>query len=135
MTDDVTGSPNPRRLYKDKDRKVISGVCAGLADYFNVDVTWVRIAAIVGFFTFPGPPFMIVGYLVAAFVMPERPLSFREPLSEEEDQFWRGVSRRPEVTFSNLRYRFRDLDERLIDIERVVTSDEWKLRRQFREIE
>ena len=66
--------------------------------------------------------------------MPRRPMTIR-PTTEEEDQFWRGVSRRPEATFSNLKYRFRDLDERLQDIERVVTSNEWKLRRDFREIE
>lgn len=32
-----------RRLYRDTDRKVIGGVCAGLADYFDVDVALVRV--------------------------------------------------------------------------------------------
>ncbi len=134
MSDDYSSSPNPRRLYKNKRNAVFAGVCSGLADYFNVDVTWVRIATIVSLFI-GFAPFVLVGYIVAAFVMPERPLSVPEPASPEEDQFWRGVSRRPEATFSNLRYRFRDMDERLADLERVVTSDEWKLRRDFREIE
>ncbi len=132
--EDFSQSPNPRRLYKNKDRRVIAGVCAGLADYFNIDVTWVRIGAIAGLFT-PASSFVFIGYIIAWIVMPVRSERMREPLSQEEDQFWRGVSRRPEATFSNLRYRFRHMDERLADIERVVTSKEWKLRRQFREIE
>jgi len=32
-----------RRLYKDEHRKMIGGVCAGLAEYFNIDVTLVRV--------------------------------------------------------------------------------------------
>jgi phage shock protein C len=32
-----------RRLYKDEHRKMIGGVCAGLAEYFNIDVTLIRI--------------------------------------------------------------------------------------------
>ena len=134
MTDDYTHSPNPHRLYKNKRDGVIAGVCAGLADYFNIDTALVRIGAILLLFFFA--PFTVIGYIVAAIVMPQRPVwTTQRPTTEEESEFWRGVSRRPEATFSNLKYRFRDLDERLQEIERVVTSDEWKLRREFREIE
>lgn len=133
MTDDYTSSPNPHRLYKDKRRGVVAGVCAGFADYFGVDVVLVRIAMILMLIFLT--PFALVGYIVAAIVTPQRPLGGRESYTEDEQRFWRGVSRQPEATFSNIKYRFRDLDERLRDIERVVTSDEWKLRRQFREIE
>ena len=132
MTDDFSRSPNPHRLYKNHRHKVVSGVCAGIADYFNADTALVRICTILMLIFFT--PFTIVAYIVAAIVMPVRPEGAR-PVSAEEDRFWRGVSRRPDATFSNLKYRFRDLDERLQGIERVVTSDEWKLRRQFREIE
>jgi phage shock protein C len=134
MTEDFTRSPNPHRLYRSRREGVIAGVCAGLANYFNIDVVIVRIGAVLGVIFTPLSPFIIVGYIVAAFVMPQRPDYERAP-TEEESKFWRGVSRRPEATFSNLKYRFRDLDSRLQDIERVVTSDEWKLRRDFREIE
>jgi len=132
MTEDYTRSPNPHRLYKNRRDKVVSGVCAGIADYFNTDTALVRIAAVLMLFV--AGPFTVLSYIVAAIIMPTRPENARS-VSPEEDQFWRGVSRRPEATFSNLKYRFRDLDERLQGIERVVTSDEWKLRRQFREIE
>ena len=32
-----------KRLYRNTDEKVIAGVCSGLSDYFNIDVTIVRI--------------------------------------------------------------------------------------------
>ena len=37
--------------------------------------------------------------------------------------------------FSNVRYKFKDLDDRLASMERVVTSEEWRLKRQFRDLE
>jgi phage shock protein C len=134
MTDDFTRSPNPHRLYRDRRHGIIGGVCAGLGAYFNIDPVLVRIGAILAAIFTPLSPFVIVGYIVALFVMPVKPDYGRAP-TDEESKFWRGVSRRPEATFSNLKYRFRDLEARLQDIERVVTSDEWKLRRDFREIE
>ncbi len=38
-------------------------------------------------------------------------------------------------TFSGLRYKFRDLEQRLAGLERHVTSEEFKLNRAFRDIE
>ncbi len=132
MTGDYSSSPNPHKLYRDKRNGVLAGVCAGLADYFNVDVALLRILTIVSL-VFLTPP-TVIGYLIAAVVIPERPRE-RPPLSAEEEGFWRGVSQRPEATFSNLKYQFRDLDERLQAMEHVVTSEEWRLRREFRKIE
>ena len=57
-----------KRLYKSRQDKIICGVCGGLAEYFDVDPTLVRIAAALvccsgyGFFV----------YIVAAIVMPEK---------------------------------------------------------------
>lgn len=135
MTDPLHDSPNPHRLYRNKERGFIGGVIAGLADYFNVDAAILRIAAVV-LFLFPGTSgFMIIGYIIAWIVIPKRPLTVRRPQNEAEDQFLRGVARRPSETFSNLRYTFRDMDERLQDIERTVTSEEWRLRREFKDLE
>ena len=41
-------SSSNRRLELDSERGMIIGLCAGMARYFDIDVTWVRIAAIVG---------------------------------------------------------------------------------------
>lgn len=41
-----------KRLFRNEQQKIIGGVCAGLADYFNIDVTVVRLLFVVMFFSF-----------------------------------------------------------------------------------
>ncbi len=36
-----------RRFYRDPENKIIGGVAAGIAAYFNIDVSWIRIAMII----------------------------------------------------------------------------------------
>jgi phage shock protein C len=36
------------RLELDRGNGLIAGLCAGIARYLNVDVTWVRIASVIG---------------------------------------------------------------------------------------
>ncbi len=132
MSEDFSQSPNPHRLYRNRSQGVWCGVCAGFADYFNIDVVLVRIGWVLSFFLLG--PGSFIAYIVACMILPVR--GQKPPkMKPEEDTFWRGVERRPEMTFSNLRYQFRDLEERLADLERTVTSKEWKLRRQFRDLE
>lgn len=60
-----------KKLYKSTDKK-ISGVCAGFAEFFEIDPTIVRVIyALVTFFTL-GLVGVVV-YAILAFVMPERP--------------------------------------------------------------
>jgi len=35
-----------KRLYRDPDKKIIAGVCSGLAHYFKIEVKWIRLIAI-----------------------------------------------------------------------------------------
>lgn len=39
-----------KRLYRSRKDNMIAGVCGGLANYFNVDPTWVRLIFILLFF-------------------------------------------------------------------------------------
>lgn len=44
-TTDHNGNPRiPRRLYRDMENGKLGGVCAGLANYFDTDPTWMRLA-------------------------------------------------------------------------------------------
>ena len=130
---DYVGSPNPKRLYRSPKENVIAGVCGGIAERYGWDPVLLRVATVLAFFIFAGP-LIILAYIIAWMVIPKRPMSAR-PLSKDEDTFWRGVSDRPNVTFSNIRYKFMDLDDRLQRMERSVTSDEWRLRKEFRDLE
>ena len=61
-------SPGPRRLTRNRADAQLGGVCAGLADYFNLDPTLVRVLTVVAVvFTFP---IGLFAYLVAWAIMP-----------------------------------------------------------------
>lgn len=38
-----TNSNGKKRLYRRREGRIVAGVCTGLADYFHVDVTLVRL--------------------------------------------------------------------------------------------
>ena len=73
-----------KRLYKSATDKKISGVCAGIAEYFDIDPTIVRVLYVVlSLFTtaFPG----LIVYIVLALVMPENPVSDMPQDADESD--------------------------------------------------
>lgn len=131
MVDDYTYSPNPKRMYRSRD-KVIAGVCGGLAERMGWDPVLTRVITAVIFFA--GAGFVFPVYIVMWAITPVAPYRPRS-LSPDEDRFWRSVSDRPAETFSNIRYKFKDMDDRLARMERSVTSEEWRLKREFRDLE
>ena len=58
-----------KKLYKSNTNKIISGVCGGIADYFGVDVSLVRIATIILGILTTGFP-LIIGYIICACILP-----------------------------------------------------------------
>ena len=61
---------NTKRLYRSRENRQIAGVCAGLAEYFNVDPTLVRLV-FVAMFLLGGPGILI--YIIMMIVVPEEP--------------------------------------------------------------
>jgi phage shock protein C len=37
----------PRKLYRSREQRMLAGVCGGLAEYFNVDATVIRVLFLV----------------------------------------------------------------------------------------
>ncbi len=59
-----------KKLYKSKNDKMLDGVCAGVADYINLDPTVVRVLwALLGACGGGG----ILLYIICAVVMPREP--------------------------------------------------------------
>ncbi len=73
----VANSPKaaapPRALRRLRSSRKIAGVCSGLARYFQIDVTLVRIVAVVLAIWPPGVG--LIAYLICWAVMPEEPLA------------------------------------------------------------
>ncbi len=57
-------------LTRSKSNRMISGVCAGLANYLGMDPTVMRLLFVLGFFTLHGG--LLLAYLIMAIVTPEQ---------------------------------------------------------------
>jgi phage shock protein C len=66
----MTQMPSYRQLRRSQADRKISGVCGGLGEYFNLDPTIVRIAA-VALTVFTGGGF-IIAYVLAMLIMPDQ---------------------------------------------------------------
>lgn len=64
-------SQSVKKLYRSRKDKMIAGVCGGLADYFGMDSTWMRLIFIL--FLFLGGSTILV-YLVMWLVVPKEPI-------------------------------------------------------------
>lgn len=75
-----------KKLYRSRENKVISGVCGGIAEYFNVDATLIRllwaVAVLLG-----GTG--IIAYILCIIIIPEAPAKRADQetviLEESED--------------------------------------------------
>ena len=72
------------RLYRSQTNKVIAGVCGGLAEYLNVDTTIVRLGWVL--LTLLGGSGIIL-YVLAFFVVPERPIVISDVPSPVKSKF------------------------------------------------
>jgi phage shock protein C len=61
----------PRRLYRSRTDRRISGICGGLAEYFKIDSTLVRLLFVLGLLLVGGT---FWAYIVMMIVIPEEPL-------------------------------------------------------------
>ena len=62
--------PPVRKLYRSRRDRMIAGVCGGLAQYFAIDTTWVRLIFVL-FFFLGGSALLI--YLIMWIIVPLSP--------------------------------------------------------------
>jgi len=65
-----------KKLYRDEHQKVIGGVCAGLADYLNIDVSIVRVLFLAALIL-KGGGFLL--YVILWIVLPKKNYLFNDP--------------------------------------------------------
>jgi phage shock protein C len=119
------------RVYRDRERGWIAGVCAGIADHLETEPALVRIVAVICLVFFFLPT--LVAYAAFAFVLKPKPAALFSSTAEE--QLWRSLRSDPGGVLHGLRERFHALERRLGQAETLVTSDEFDLRRRFRDID
>ena len=64
-----------KKLYKSSTEKKLDGVCGGIAEYFDVDPTVVRLAWVI-FCCLGGSG--LLAYIICAIVMPRKPVDYIE---------------------------------------------------------
>ncbi|MBT5188065.1 MAG: envelope stress response membrane protein PspC [Kordiimonadaceae bacterium] len=131
MYDNENKTPRYKKLYLDKKNAKVSGVCAGIADYFGIDPIVVRVTTVIGCF-FSGP-FIVIGYILLAFFLNAKPKGMYE--SKREREFWKSVRTEPSNTVRDVRYKFRDIERRLRAAEAHVTSPQYNLHREINDLE
>lgn len=114
---------SPRtKFYRDKQNGKVMGVCAGIADYTGIDVTWVRVGVLISFFVI-GWTFFV--YLAMGLIAEKKPAGLYQ--SDDEQKFWQGVRANPTRSTRDVRSKFRDIDRRLAEIELYYTSRNQRL--------
>jgi len=68
-----------KKLYRSRKEKMLGGVCGGLAEYFNVDPTLVRIIFVVSLFA-GGTG--VIAYIILLIVVPQEPIIFTTASTE-----------------------------------------------------
>lgn len=135
-----------RRLYRDADRAVLGGVCAGLAGYFGLNLKVTRLLAFITFLM--AMPMAVLGYLAAVFLIPAESRRDNETVIETRCCWGLRRSRRsphsrkdnepaaapsaPSV--SDIRERYKTMDKRLAELEKQVTSPRFQLEQEFRKL-
>lgn len=87
---------NSKKLYRSRVDKMIGGVAGGLADYFNVDPTIVRVLFVVSIFIGGGG---VLAYIILWIVIPEEP--FITPFTKTDTGEEQGGTTNSESTKSD----------------------------------
>jgi len=128
----TTVSADSRGFYRDADRAILGGVCAGLSRYFGFNLKATRILAFIAFLMFM--PVAVIGYLAAVFLIPSARFETYGVAKEKRSCGRRkSRSRKEAVDETGPSYaeiidrRCRLLDERLARLEKHVTSKRFQI--------
>jgi phage shock protein C len=144
-----------KTLVRDPSKARIAGVCAGIADYFGIEVWLVRILVVSAFFLLAGP-FLFFLYVVAWFVLDKKPVSKSHHYSKAEYNSSRGkgwsnpaddepekvivkstiwqAGESPKRAFLDINRQYDRNEKKLRQLEKYVTSSEFQLNREFRNL-
>ncbi len=74
-----------KKLYLSRKDKKLAGVCGGIAEYFNIDSTIVRLIWVIAVFAVGTG---ILAYIICALIMPDPPIEIetkKETKKEKKD--------------------------------------------------
>lgn len=123
-----------KEFYRIPEQGKIAGVCAGIAERFNMEVWLVRVCVVSAFFL-GGSGFVFLMYIAAWFMLDKKPLSapniggLDHSVSVKSKVWQQGQP--PRQAFREVKTQFRQIELRLRNVESFVTSKEFDLARQI----
>lgn len=149
---------NGKELHRDPEKGRIAGVCAGIAEYFGLEIWLVRILTVTGFFLLAGP-FMLVAYVAAWFILDKKPgskekqafLNAQMLAKRHQTKGWHNASddseekievkskvwqsgEPPRQAYFDIKQKFKRIEGRLRKVETYVTSSEYQLNREINKL-
>ncbi|MGG6322101.1 envelope stress response membrane protein PspC [Vibrio cholerae] len=126
-----------RELYRDPYNGKIAGVCAGLANYFGLEVWLVRIlvitAALLG-----GTFLVLVAYVAMALMLEKLPKQYREDIRSQQAHTLKSKpwaqGQAPKELLHMLDRDLSQVESRIRGVEAYVTSEAFKVNREFRKL-
>ncbi|BER94922.1 envelope stress response membrane protein PspC [Vibrio cholerae] len=126
-----------RELYRDPYNGKIAGVCAGLANYFGLEVWLVRIlvitAALLG-----GTFLVLVAYVAMALMLEKLPKQYREDIRSQQAHTLKSKpwaqGQAPKELLHTLDRDLSQVETRIRSVEAYVTSEAFKVNREFRKL-
>ncbi len=126
-------------IYRNTRDKRLAGVCAGFADYLEVNPFWIRLLTFLSFFVLG--PFTIFGYIACIFLLDPDPFLEDERLQRRRQRRARAGRAEPPPSAGESPGRsagrggkagscasaFRDLEKRLREVESFITSKSFRL--------
>lgn len=119
-----------RRFYRNSDKAILGGVCAGVADYFGFNLRVTRILTVIAFFM--AMPMTVIAYIAIVMLVPATSLKGRA--EQGDPDFRKALRSSPTQTMSDVRSRFKSLNRRLARLEKYVTSSRYQLDREFQKL-
>lgn len=94
-----TSIKSKKRIYRDKDKEIIGGVCSGIASYFNLDPVIIRLLFVVGLFMGGG----ILVYLILWAIIPEAKTTVEKLQMKGETVNAENIKKTIQQEFENLK--------------------------------
>lgn len=96
--------PNRKKLYRDKDRGLIGGVCTGLGHYFGVEAVWIKIIFLLLAFT----SFGIIAYIILWIATPKAITTSEKLEMTGEPVTISNIEKKVREEFENVSNKFKN---------------------------
>ncbi|MCZ4295105.1 envelope stress response membrane protein PspC [Vibrio sinaloensis] len=124
-----------KELYRDTVNGKITGVCAGLANYFSLEVWLVRIlvisAALLG-----GSFLVLLAYVAMTLMIEKQPANYVETIKAQQEHKLKNKpwqqGQTPDSLLNTIDKDLSQLETQIRDIEAYVTSEAFKVDREFK---